>query len=675
MARLGFRLDATASGTRARAGVLETRRGAVETPVFMPVGTHATVKGIRPEDLRAAGGRILLANAYHLLLRPGPEVFEQVGGIHRFMNWDGLVLTDSGGFQVFSLPNDRVISEEGAVFKSYLDGSRIVLGPERSIATQLSIGSDILMAMDHCVPSTSEHAVAEAAMERTHRWAVRSLEARGDAEVALFGIVQGACFDDLRERSAAAITALPFDGYAIGGLAVGESKEERERCTALASDLLPEDRPRYLMGVGMPIDLLEAVDRGIDMFDCTIPSLLARQGVAFTSRGRVDVFRGVYKRDERPLDFSCACPACGSYTRAYLHHLTKATEPLGWSLLTLHNLRFYHGLMASMREHVVRGTFAAFRDEQRPLLGRTDEEHPAVTSKPRRRRLGEDALERFEVRVSAGGFASIADRASGEVMHSSIDPSIESRELYVEQGRVRDRLREDPTAPLVIWDVGLGAAHNAMAALACCEASGNPEQRPVQIVSFENDAGSLRLALRNAHRFPHLQCAAPNHVLRFGEWRSELVPLVWTFLEGDFLDRLVDAPTPDLIFYDPFSAKTDTALWTLACFERVYAACAGNDTELFTYSASTAARTALLAAGFFVGVGAPTGSRPETTLALTPRAARRARVRGRRLLDEQWLGRWRRSHAPFPADVGEGDVDRVRERVEGHEQFSGEARL
>ena len=254
-------------------------------------------------------------------------------------------------------------------------------------------------------------------------------------------------------------------------------------------------------------------------------------------------------------------------------------------------------------------------------------------------------------------------------MHSSIDPGIESRELYVEQARMVERLREDPTAPLVLWDVGLGAAHNAMAALTCCESSGNPEQRPVRIVSFENDAASLRLALRNADRFPHLQCAAPNHVLRFGEWRSERVPLVWTFLEGDFLDRMEDAPTPDLIFYDPFSAKTDTTLWTLACFERLYAACAGNDAELFTYSASTAVRTALLAAGFFVGVGAPTGSRPETTLALTPRAVRRATARGRTLLDERWLGRWRRSHAPFPSDVGVEDEAPIRERIERHEQF------
>ena len=221
MSRLHFRLEATATDSAARAGCFRTSRNEVETPIFMPVGTHATVKGVSPGELEASGSRVLLANAYHLLLRPGPEVFERVGGIHRFMDWSGAVLTDSGGFQVFSLPGDRVITEEGAIFKSYVDGERIVLSPEKSIATQLSIGSDIMMVMDECVPSTVDHSRAEAAMHRTHRWALRSLEARGDAAPALFGIVQGACFDDLREQSAATLTEMPFDGFAVGGLAVG----------------------------------------------------------------------------------------------------------------------------------------------------------------------------------------------------------------------------------------------------------------------------------------------------------------------------------------------------------------------------------------------------------------------------------------------------------------------
>lgn len=661
MPRLGFELEGTTPGSSARAGRLRTLHGEVETPVFMPVGTHATVKGLRVDELDEAGARVLLANAYHLLLRPGPEVFERVGGIHRFMNWKGSVLTDSGGFQVFSLPNHREITEEGAVFRSYLDGTRIVLSPERSIATQLSIGSDIMMAMDVCVPSTSDHATALAAMERTHRWADRSLEARGDAPSALFGIVQGACFDDLRALSAEAITGMPFDGFAIGGLAVGESKEERERCTGLTTALLPPDRPRYLMGVGLPIDLLEAVDRGVDMFDCTIPSLLGRQGVAFTSRGRLDLFRGVYKFDERPVDPDCDCPTCTGYTRAYVHHLKKASESLGWNLLSLHNLHYYHRLMRNMREHVLAGTFAVFRDEQRGLLARTDEEHPMLVSKPRRRRRGDEVMERYEIRVSENGFSSVADRTSGEIMHAGLDPTVEAEKLYVEQSRLAERLREDDPDPLVIWDVGLGAAHNAMAALRCCEASGNLEQRSVELVSFENDAAALRLALRHTSQFPHLQRAAPNRLLRFNEWRSEVVPFRWTMLEGDFLTRLEDAPAPHVIFYDPFSAKTDTELWTLTCFERVFAACAENDTELFTYSASTAARSSLLAAGFYVGVGAPTGTRPETTLALTPAAIRNVERRGRTLLDQTWLARWQRSDAPGEAPAGQ---------IESHPQFA-----
>jgi len=331
MTRLAFQVIATASGSRARAARFSTLHGDVETPLFMPVGTHATVKGLSPEDLEAAGARILLANAYHLLLRPGVEVFARVGGIHRFMNWPGAVLTDSGGYQVFSLADDRVVTEDGAVFRSYVDGARIALSPERSIATQLAIGSDVLMAMDECIASTSDYATAAAAMHRTHRWAARSLAARGDAPQALFGIVQGACFDDLRRESAEHLVRLPFDGYAIGGLAVGESKAERERCTALVTALLPEHLPRYLMGVGTPLDLLEAVDRGVDMFDCTMPSILAKQGVAFTSGGRLNLYRGVYKLADAALDARCGCATCGQYSRAYLHHLTKTDEPWGGS--------------------------------------------------------------------------------------------------------------------------------------------------------------------------------------------------------------------------------------------------------------------------------------------------------------------------------------------------------
>src|SRR5882724_704958 len=292
MSRLDFQLEATAAGSRARAARFRTQHNEVLTPTFMPVGTHASVRTQRRDDLLGCGVQVLLANTYHLLLRPGVELFEQFGGIHRFMNWPRSVLTDSGGFQIYSLPGSRSMQEDGAIFKSYVDGSTICLSPERSIATQKAIGADIMMVLDQCVPSTVEKDVARAAMELTHRWAERSLIARGDSLQALFGIVQGACYADLRVASARTVAQLPFDGFAIGGLAVGEKVGEREACTEVVTELLPRDRPRYLMGVGTPLDLLEAVHRGVDMFDCILPTSLAQQGLAFTSLGRRDLRRG-----------------------------------------------------------------------------------------------------------------------------------------------------------------------------------------------------------------------------------------------------------------------------------------------------------------------------------------------------------------------------------------------
>jgi queuine tRNA-ribosyltransferase len=669
MSRLALQVIAVASDSRARATRFRTLHGDVETPLFMPVGTHATVKGLSVEDLEAAGTQMLLANAYHLLLRPGAEVFSRVGGIHRFMNWPRAVLTDSGGYQVFSLAGDRVVTEDGAVFRSYVDGARIVLSPERSIATQIAIGSDVMMAMDECIASTSDHATAVAAMHRTHRWAARSLAARSDAPQALFGIVQGACFDDLRRESADHLLRLPFDGYAIGGLAVGEGKSERERCTALTTALLPEHLPRYLMGVGTPLDLLEAVDRGVDMFDCTMPSILAKQGVAFTSGGRLNLYRGVYKLAEAALDAGCACLTCIQYSRAYLHHLVKTGEPLGWQLLTRHNLRFYHDLMGAMRRHIVAGTFATYRDAQRLRLGRGDDEHPAVVAPRRRLPRDDEALDGFAVRRSPQGHVTVVHRASGEMMHGGLDPAAEANALYVEQSRLRERLREPTSIPLVLWDVGLGAAHNAMATIHACEAARGEATRPLHMISFEHDVASLRLALRHAGQFPHLHSRAPGHVLRFGEWRSDRVPLTWTLCEGDFRSQMTSVPTPDCIFYDPFSAVTDVSMWTLECFERVFAACVGHDTELFTYSASTMVRAALLAAGFVVARGAPTGRKPETTLAMTPAAARHASARGRVVLGPEWLDRWRRSHARFPSDVPTAGHSALGERIAGLPQF------
>lgn len=365
MSRLNFKLEGVASGSSARAGHFTTLHGRIETPVFMPVGTQATVKGLTVENLASVGSRMLLANTYHLMLRPGIEVFEKFGGIHRFMNWDGPVLTDSGGFQIFSLPHSRSITEHGARFQSYVDGKMHLLSPEESIRVQKAIGSDVMMVLDQCIPSTSTHAEAEKAMHLTHRWAARSLAAREESAQSMFGIVQGACFEDLRNRSVEAITEMGFDGFAIGGLAVGETKSQREKFTEVTAKLLPENFPRYLMGVGTPLDILEAVHRGVDMFDCILPSALAKRGTVFVGRGKMQLRRMAYKFSEEVLDSECRCSTCAVYSRAYLHHLTKADEYLGWKLLSVHNLTFYHQMMAEMRAAILDGKFMDYYRKKR----------------------------------------------------------------------------------------------------------------------------------------------------------------------------------------------------------------------------------------------------------------------------------------------------------------------
>jgi len=374
---IGFALMARDPGSRARRGTLLTRRGAVETPAFMPVGTRATVTGLTPDDLAAVGAPILLANTYHLMLRPGAELFQRVGGIHAFMRWPGPVLTDSGGYQIFSLPADRTVSEKGARFRSYVDGRLSDLTPEGSIEMQTAIGSDIMMVLDECVPSNADAAVVREAMGRTHRWALRSLAARTNPEQALFAIVQGGLDPELRRQSAAFLTAHPFDGFAIGGLAVGDTRSEREDVTAFAVDLLPESSPRYLMGVGTPPDLLAAIARGVDMFDCVLPTHLAWQGTAFTSTGRVRVTRTANAVRDDALDASCTCATCTTFSRGYLHHLFKCSEPLGPRLLSIHNLHYYLNLMALARSAIDAGVYAAFARE---TLARIDRHEHATAA-------------------------------------------------------------------------------------------------------------------------------------------------------------------------------------------------------------------------------------------------------------------------------------------------------
>jgi queuine tRNA-ribosyltransferase len=667
--RLNFRLDAQATGSRARAATFRTLHNEVQTPLFMPVGTKATVKAQLTRTLEEAGSQILLANTYHLLLRPGAEVFRRVGGIHKFMSWERSVLTDSGGYQIFSLPHSRSMGEEGAVFQSYIDGRTIMLSPEVSIETQKAIGSDIMMALDHCVASTADEPTARAAMEITHRWAARSLAARGDSPQAMFAIVQGALVPELRRASVESLGALPFDGYAIGGLAVGETKGEREEVTEFTAELLPRDKPRYLMGVGTPLDILEAVHRGVDMFDCIMPTQLAQRGAAFTSRGFLQMRRGVYKYSEEPLDPECACPTCARYTRAYLHHLTKASETLGWQLLGKHNIHFYHQLMREIRASIVEDRFLELYRAKRAFLAATDLENPVVPMKrkrPRITRLGD-----YEVHIAREGFASIKQVSSGEIMHMRTLPMDEARALYVEQSNLVGRLRETDER-LVIWDVGLGAGANAMAAIECYEAqAANGPVRPMQIISYENDLDSLKLAVQRNDLFPYLRHGGPPAIMTLGEWQSKQHPgLSWTLLRGEFLEMMRHAPAPpDLIFYDMFSSKTSADVWTLDAFRQLFAACAGRAAELYTYTCSTSVRVALLAAGFYVARGRSMGAKEETTIALTPDAYHARWSNRDEVLSADWLVRWGRSGAKFPLGLAADAHPAFENSIRQHAQF------
>jgi queuine tRNA-ribosyltransferase len=359
-----FAFTVAASDGRARTGVIAMRRGEIRTPAFMPVGTAATVKAMKPDDVRAAGADIILANTYHLMLRPGAERVARLGGLHGFMGWERPILTDSGGYQVMSLAELGKVTDEGVAFASHLDGSRHLLSPERSIEIQTLLGADIVMAFDQLVPTTTPHEEQAAAMERSMRWARRSRDAYG-GEGAIFGIQQGGLDRALRKASADALKEIGFDGYAIGGLAVGEGQAAMFACLDFAPAQLPEDRPRYLMGVGKPDDLVGAVERGIDMFDCVLPTRSGRTGQAFTAQGPVNIRNARFAEDRGPLDASCPCPVCATWSRAYLHHLVRSGEILGAMLMTEHNLAFYQLLMAGLREAIGAGRLAPFAAEFR----------------------------------------------------------------------------------------------------------------------------------------------------------------------------------------------------------------------------------------------------------------------------------------------------------------------
>ena len=373
MSAIRYELIKTCKQSGARLGILHTPHGSIETPIFMPVGTQATVKAMTPEELKEIGSQIILSNTYHLYMRPGHELVKEAGGLHKFMNWDKPILTDSGGFQVFSLGPLRKITEEGVTFKSHLDGSKHFISPEKAMEIQNALGSDIMMAFDECAPYPADREYVKKSLERTTRWLQRCKDAHKNTEnQALFGIIQGGMYKDLREQSAKEITAIDLPGYAIGGLSVGEPKPLMYEVLEYTTPLMPVDKPRYLMGVGSPDDLIEGVIRGVDMFDCVLPTRIARNGTAMTSQGKVVVRNAAYakdftpldpERDFTPLDHKCDCYCCKNYTKAYIRHLVKANEILAARLITTHNLRFLLKLMEQVRQAIREDRLLDFREE------------------------------------------------------------------------------------------------------------------------------------------------------------------------------------------------------------------------------------------------------------------------------------------------------------------------
>jgi queuine tRNA-ribosyltransferase len=371
-----MRFELLNNDAAARRGRMAFARGAVETPAFMPVGTYGTVKAVTPEELRETGAEIILGNTFHLMLRPGTEIIAAHGGLHGFMNWQGPILTDSGGFQVFSLGELRKLSERGVSFRSPVNGDPVFLGPEESMAVQRALGADIVMVFDECTPYPADEAQARASMELSLRWARRSRDAHGDNPAALFGIVQGGMYEALRDESLAGLREIGFDGYALGGLSVGEPKEEMRRMLDHCAPRLPAQHPRYLMGVGTPEDIVEAVRRGIDMFDCVLPTRNARNGHLFVRSGEIRIRNAQYRSDTRPLDEGCACYTCRHYSRAYLRHLDQCNEILGSRLNTVHNLHYYQSLMRELREAIAAGRLEAY---VRDFYARRVQSGPAVS--------------------------------------------------------------------------------------------------------------------------------------------------------------------------------------------------------------------------------------------------------------------------------------------------------
>ena len=652
---VSFTVQQSCSTTKARLGFLQTKHAAVETPIFMPVGTHAAIRSQRIHEVEAMGYQMLLANTYHLMLRPGSTFFQNKGtGIREFSKWPFGFLTDSGGFQIFSLSHARKITEEGALFRNHVNGEQVFLSPERSIEAQRAFQSDIMMVLDECVPSTTTYDDAARAMELTHRWAKRSLIAKEDSTQGMFGIVQGACFDKLRIQSAQAISEMPFCGIAVGGLAVGEGKDEREAMTALVTSHLPLDKPRYLMGVGTPLDILEAVARGIDMFDCVLPTMLGQQGVAFTQHGKIDLRKALFFDDERPLEPTCDCFTCKTYSRSYLHHLIKTYDVSSHTYIGLHNIHFYGDLMKQIRSHLRAGTFATFYESTRKSFSQEEETIPGKIYEIVERKNRENKY-----------VVSIRHRDSGEVMHSSEDPYRESQTLYVEQAKLRERFLTKPS--VTIWDVGLGAATNAMGAISCWQQLKDEGHTvcDLKIESFEITLEPLELVLSKKAKFPHAQHPWVTEIFEKKQVKAE--QFEWNLYLDDFMATYPRATLPDIVYYDPFSYKVDGPLWTYKTFQKLFADLGHHPWVGFTFSAATRVRAALLAAGFYVAYGSATGKKTETTVILSPGAVPQEQYP---LLDARWLGRWERSHSQFPEDLDASAKEDFMAKVRGHPQFT-----
>jgi len=378
--------------SNARAAELVTPHGTVPTPVFSPVGSQATVKTVTPEELKNIGIKLILANTYHLYLRPGIDIIEKMGGLHRFMAWDGVILTDSGGYQIFSLARLRKVSDEGVIFRSHIDGSEHLITPELAIQSQESLGADIIMVLDECPPSTATFEAVEQAMERTHAWAERCYKAKKRSNQMLFAITQGGVFPELRRKSASFVTSLEFDGYAIGGLSLGEPKTLMQSMVEVTVASLPAGKPRYLMGVGSPEDIVESVSRGIDIFDSALPTQVARKGALYTWQGRYNIRKSTYKQREEPIAPGCDCYTCRNFSAGYLHHLFRCQELLAYRLATIHNLSFMNELMNKIRDAIINGTFSTFRDNFMANYKPTDEE-VRLTQKQKRM----DAWNRHEM--------------------------------------------------------------------------------------------------------------------------------------------------------------------------------------------------------------------------------------------------------------------------------------